>query len=83
MLKSGQGHSASYEFFQIGSLKPQKAIKDYPETNAVIVRRHGIYVWGKTWQQAKAQAECIDYLCKMAVEMRKLGMDVTGGFTEV
>merc|ERR1711953_71403 len=60
-----------------------QAIKDYPETNAVIVRRHGIYVWGKTWQQAKAQAECIDYLCKMAVEMRKLGMDVTGGFTEV
>ena len=49
----------------------------------MIVRRHGIYVWGKTWQQAKAQAECIDYLCKMAVEMRKLGMDVTGGFTEV
>ena len=81
--KSGQGHSTGHEFFQNGSLKPQKAIKDYPETNAVIVRRHGIYVWGKTWQQAKAQAECIDYLCKMAVEMRKLGMDVTGGFTEV
>ena len=27
------------------------AMKAYPDSNAVIVRRHGIYVWGKTWQQ--------------------------------
>lgn len=31
----------------------QKAIDEYPETCAVLVRRHGIYVWGDTWQQAK------------------------------
>jgi methylthioribulose-1-phosphate dehydratase len=30
------------------------AMKKYPQTNAVIVRRHGIYVWGDTWQQCKS-----------------------------
>lgn len=31
----------------------EKAIIAYPETCAVLVRRHGVYVWGDTWQQAK------------------------------
>ena len=30
-----------------------EVIRDYPETSAVLVRRHGVYVWGDTWQQAK------------------------------
>lgn len=29
------------------------AILDYPETSAVIIRRHGMYVWGPSWQKAK------------------------------
>ena len=51
------------------------AIKAYPKSPAVLVRRHGVYVWGKTWKQAKTQAECLDYLCHWAVEMKKAGLN--------
>ena len=30
-----------------------QVIEEYPETTAVLVRRHGVYVWGDTWHQAK------------------------------
>ena len=30
-----------------------EVIAQYPETSAILVRRHGVYVWGDTWQQAK------------------------------
>jgi methylthioribulose-1-phosphate dehydratase len=29
------------------------AMNAYPQSSAVIVRRHGIYVWGDSWQQCK------------------------------
>lgn len=51
------------------------AMRAYPETSAVLVRRHGVYVWGKDWVQAKTQAECYDYLFEAAVKMRQLGLD--------
>lgn len=51
------------------------AMRAYPEANAVLVRRHGVYVWGKDWGQAKTQAECYDYLFEAAVKMRQLGVD--------
>ena len=53
------------------------AMKDYPEACAVLVRRHGIYVWGKTWQSAKSMCECFDYLCDLAVRMKSIGIDPT------
>ncbi|XP_074604410.1 methylthioribulose-1-phosphate dehydratase [Brevipalpus obovatus] len=49
-----------------------EAIEKYPNSNAVLVRRHGFYVWGKTWKTAKTMAECYDYLFKLSVEMHKL-----------
>lgn len=30
-----------------------EAVEEYPGTSAVLVRRHGFYVWGDTWQKAK------------------------------
>ena len=30
-----------------------RAMEDYPDTCAVLVRRHGVYVWGDNWQKAK------------------------------
>lgn len=53
-----------------------KAMKDYPNSNAVLVRRHGVYVWGNSWQSAKTMAECYDYLFKLAVEMKELGLPI-------
>jgi methylthioribulose-1-phosphate dehydratase len=53
------------------------AIKAYPRTHAVLVRRHGVYIWGRDWVQAKTHAECYDYLFRAAVEMRRLGIPTT------
>ncbi|CAD6503991.1 BgTH12-05732 [Blumeria graminis f. sp. triticale] len=48
----------------------------FPDTYAVLVRRHGLYVWGETVSKAKQQAESfsLDYLFQLAVEMRKLNL---------
>jgi len=54
----------------------EKAIRAHPQANAVLVARHGIYVWGPTWGKAKTQAECLHYLFGLAVKMHDLfGMD--------
>jgi len=56
------------------------AIDSAPENcHAVLVRRHGVYVWGDNWIDAKRHAECYDYLFQAAVEMRRLGIDPTQG----
>jgi len=55
------------------------AIEAHPKSHAVLVRRHGVYVWGEDWVQAKTHAECYDYLFEAAVQMRKLGFDPKEG----
>jgi methylthioribulose 1-phosphate dehydratase/enolase-phosphatase E1 len=51
------------------------ALAKYPKCNAVLVRRHGVFVWGDSWEQAKTQMESFDYLFQAVVELRKIGVD--------
>ncbi|KAL1304018.1 hypothetical protein AAFC00_000459 [Neodothiora populina] len=55
----------------------EEAIKQWPDAHAVLVRRHGIYVWGRDVAQAKTQCESLDYIFQLAVEMHKLGLPWT------
>lgn len=52
-----------------------EAMERYPRSNAVLVRRHGVYVWGSNWEHAKTQAECYHYLFDLSVKMRGIGVD--------
>ncbi|CAN0384303.1 unnamed protein product, partial [Hapterophycus canaliculatus] len=47
----------------------------YPRSNAVLVQRHGCYVWGPSWEKAKTQSECLHYLLEAAVKMDAVGFD--------
>ena len=51
------------------------AIRNNPKACAVLVRRHGMYVWGDTWEEAKRHGECLHYLFEVAMQMKKLGFD--------
>ncbi|NXU74437.1 MTNB dehydratase, partial [Oreotrochilus melanogaster] len=51
------------------------ALEKYPDSCAVLVRRHGVYVWGETWEKAKTMCECYDYLFDIAVQMKQHGLD--------
>eukprot|EP00112_Aurelia_sp_Birch-Aquarium-sp1_P014587 Seg3162.2 transcript_id=Seg3162.2/GoldUCD/mRNA.D3Y31 product="Methylthioribulose-1-phosphate dehydratase" protein_id=Seg3162.2/GoldUCD/D3Y31 len=53
----------------------EEAMLAYPETPCVLVRRHGIYVWGESWEKTKIMCECYDYLFEMAVQMKLHGVD--------
>jgi methylthioribulose 1-phosphate dehydratase/enolase-phosphatase E1 len=49
-------------------------IRRNPKAVAVLVRRHGMYVWGATWEQAKRHGEGLHYLFEVAVNLRRLGV---------
>ncbi|KAI9227391.1 MAG: putative methylthioribulose-1-phosphate dehydratase [Piptocephalis tieghemiana] len=51
------------------------AMQAHPGTCAILVRRHGVYVWGRTWEEAKTMCECYDYLFDLAVKMKMAGLD--------
>ncbi len=53
----------------------REAMAKYPRSYAVLVKRHGVYVWGDTWIQAKTQFESYEYLFETAVKMRGMGID--------
>ncbi|KAK7405267.1 hypothetical protein VNO78_06467 [Psophocarpus tetragonolobus] len=85
MIKGIKGHgyydelvvpiieNTAYEYELTESLA--KAIEAYPKTTAVLVRNHGIYVWGDSWINAKTQAECYHYLFDAAIKLHQLGLD--------
>ncbi|MBA0792066.1 hypothetical protein Gohar_016593 [Gossypium harknessii] len=85
MIKGIQGHgyydelvipiieNTAYENELTDSLA--KAIEAYPKTTAVLVRNHGIYVWGDSWISAKTQSECYHYLFDAAIKLHQLGLD--------
>jgi methylthioribulose-1-phosphate dehydratase len=51
------------------------AMRAYPQSHAVLVRRHGVYIWGRDWVAAKTHAECYHYLFEAAVRMVTMGLD--------
>ena len=57
----------------------ERAIIDYPQSFAVLVRDHGIYVWGDSWEQAKRHSECLHYLFNIAIQKHQLGLSATCG----
>ncbi|KAL8945906.1 MAG: hypothetical protein Q9222_007623 [Ikaeria aurantiellina] len=52
----------------------EAAMEEHPDTYAVLVRRHGVYVWGDSMQKAKTQAESLDYIFRLAIEMKRLDL---------
>ena len=53
------------------------AMRAYARAPAVLVRRHGLYVWGRDYAQAKTVNECLDYLFEVACRMHAMGIDHT------
>ncbi|EDO19183.1 hypothetical protein Kpol_1050p40 [Vanderwaltozyma polyspora DSM 70294] len=56
--------------------------KRWPHTQAIIVRRHGIFVWGSDINKAKIYNEAIDYLMELAVKMYQIGIPPDCGIGE-
>lgn len=54
-----------------------KLFKEYPHTVAVIVRRHGLFVWGENVWKAKIYNESLDYLFELAIKMKSFGIPPT------
>jgi methylthioribulose-1-phosphate dehydratase len=54
-----------------------QAMQEHPKSSAVLVRRHGVYVWGRDWVRAKTQAECYHYLFEASVRMAQRGLDAS------
>lgn len=64
-------------------LEPIRGVLDnHPQAIAVLVRNHGLFVWGPTWESTKIMTECIDYLLELSIDMLKNNIPLVneGGF---
>lgn len=53
-------------------LEPIRGVlENHPQAIAVLVRNHGLFVWGPTWESTKIMTECIDYLLDLSIDMLK------------
>ncbi|CCK72980.1 methylthioribulose 1-phosphate dehydratase MDE1 KNAG_0M01270 [Huiozyma naganishii CBS 8797] len=52
----------------------QRVLSENPTACAVIVRRHGLFVWGPTTQKCKVYHESLDYLFELSLRMHMLGV---------
>ncbi|GKU96429.1 hypothetical protein SLEP1_g9666 [Rubroshorea leprosula] len=85
MIKGIQGHGYHDELVVPiientaleGELKESltDTIRAYPKTTAVLVRNHGVFIWGDSWISAKTQAECYHYLFNAAIKLHQLGLN--------
>ncbi len=84
MLKGlrGKGNTEVVEFPIIANTPHEaeltesmvSAMSEHNDVDAVIVAGHGLYVWGRSWIEAKTQAECIDWLARAVVEYHRAGV---------
>ncbi len=57
-----------------------KAVEKYPLAHAVLVRDHGVYIWGESPEKAKIHAECYDYLFGALIQEKTLkALNLIGG----
>lgn len=54
------------------SVKLDTVLKSYRQTYAILLRDHGIYVWGKDVQEAKRHLEAFEYIFKFTVACNTL-----------
>lgn len=50
-----------------------------PKVPALLVARHGVYVWGDDLMQARHRLECLEWLLRFKVETRDI---FTGSFND-
>uniref|UniRef100_A0AC34GQV3 Class II aldolase/adducin N-terminal domain-containing protein n=1 Tax=Panagrolaimus sp. ES5 TaxID=591445 RepID=A0AC34GQV3_9BILA len=58
-----------FEYMLLPQIKT--ILKQYPDASAILVRNHGLFVWGPSWQKTKIMLECYEYLFELACDMIK------------